>query len=97
VRRLQDEAARFPHDEELADLLRLATEAAKGAPRTPATESPPTLCPRFRIGNEIVSTITVIAHFHAAHDVTLDELRIELIYPADEAGEHTFARLAARI
>ena len=29
-----------------------------------------------------------------ARDVTLDELRVELIYPADEAAEAAFRRLA---
>ena len=42
------------------------------------------LCPRFRIGDEAVSTISVVAQFGSPLAVTLDELRIELIYPADE-------------
>jgi hypothetical protein len=32
----------------------------------------------------------VVAQFGAARDVTLDELRIELIYPADDEAEVFF-------
>jgi hypothetical protein len=39
-----------------------------------------------------VPTTVVIARFDAPAEVTLDELRIELIYPADAAAERFFRR-----
>ena len=41
-----------------------------------------------------VSLFTVIATFGTAQDVTADELRIESLFPADEATERLFAQLA---
>lgn len=95
VRRIQAEAARFPYDEELAGLVKLAAEAAHDAPRSPVTESPRVLCPHFRIGDQVVRTISVIAHFATPQDITLDEMRIELVYPADEDAEAVFAAMDA--
>jgi len=40
----------------------------------------------------LVRTISVIAQFGAPLDVTLDELRIELVYPADEDARRFFER-----
>ena len=37
-----------------------------------------------------VSLFTVIATFGTAQDVTADELRIESLFPADEATERLF-------
>ncbi len=42
-----------------------------------------------------VSLFTVIATFGTAQDVTADELRIESLFPADEATEQLFRGLAA--
>ena len=88
--RLQAEAARFPHDEELADLVDLAASAVDVRPSAPADSSSRVLCPVFRVGDELVRTISVVAQFGAPLDVTLDELRIELIYPADEEARRFF-------
>lgn len=42
-----------------------------------------------------VSLFTVIATFGTAQDVTADELRIETLFPADEATEQLFRGMAA--
>lgn len=94
VRRLQADAARFPADEGLAALVAYATAVADHVPR-PSLDGAAgrVMCPRFRIGDEVVSTISVDAQFGSPLDVTLDELRIELIYPADDRAE-SFLRAA---
>ena len=51
------------------------------------------LCPHFRIGGHVVRTISVVAQFGAAVDVTLEELRLELIYPADEEAAAVLSAL----
>jgi transcriptional regulator with XRE-family HTH domain len=53
------------------------------------------ICPRLRLGNEIVSTATMVARFGATREVTLDELSVELIFPADEAASRFFERQLA--
>lgn len=88
--RLQAEAARFPNDEVLAALVDLATDAVGYLPRPSAETSGPVLCPHFRVGTDLVRTVSVVAQFGSPMDVTLDELRIELIYPADESARRFF-------
>ena len=41
-----------------------------------------------------ISLFTVIATFGTAQDITTDELRIESLFPADEATEHLFRSMA---
>jgi transcriptional regulator with XRE-family HTH domain len=53
------------------------------------------ICPRLRLGDEIVGTVTMVARFGATRAVTLDELRVELIFPADDIANEWF-RQAAR-
>lgn len=52
------------------------------------------ICPRFRFGDRVVTTITTIARFGSARDVTLDELRVELVFPADEDSRLFFEQAA---
>ncbi len=94
ARRLQAEAARRPGDDVLAELVDLATEACRGIPEGSGSHGARVLCPHFRIGDAVVRTMTVVAQFGGALDVTLEELRIELIYPADGEAEAVFQSLA---
>jgi hypothetical protein len=48
------------------------------------------ICPDFRIGDEVVRTVSVVARFDTARELTLDELQIELTYPSDAAAERFF-------
>jgi hypothetical protein len=41
----------------------------------------------------VIRTIGMAARFDAVLEVTLDELRIELLYPADEVAEEFFRTL----
>jgi transcriptional regulator with XRE-family HTH domain len=88
--RLQAEAARFPQDQQFAGLVQLAAAAVDVRPSPQADVASRVLCPIFRFGDELVHTISVVAQFGAPLDVTLDELRIELIYPADEQARRFF-------
>ncbi|MEQ6900351.1 helix-turn-helix transcriptional regulator [Nocardioides sp. YIM 152588] len=96
IARLRAEVARFPHDEQLAALADLALDAAGDLPRPTRDVSPRVLCPVFRVGDDLVRTISVVAQFGAPTDITLDELRIELVHPADEASRRFFELLAGR-
>lgn len=48
------------------------------------------LCPWYRVGDRIVKIVGVAAHFDATTEVTLNELRIELSYPLDQASDEFF-------
>jgi len=48
------------------------------------------VCPWFRIGGTVVRTIAMTARFDHTAEVTLDELRIELMYPLDDDAERFF-------
>lgn len=86
VARLSAEAARHPSDDVLAGLADLAVDATRHLDLSPVTPAGRVLCPHFRVGGEVVRTISVVAHFGGAADVTLDELRVELIFPADDTA-----------
>ena len=48
------------------------------------------VCPWFRIDGRVVRTIALVARFDHIADVTLDELRVELMYPLDANAERFF-------
>lgn len=52
------------------------------------------VCPWFRVGDTVVRTVLLAARFDTPIEVTLDELRIELVYPLDAAAEQFFRHFA---
>jgi transcriptional regulator with XRE-family HTH domain len=88
--RLRHHLARTPFDQELRQLVTLAESVLAGVARPPTGESTLAVCPWFRIGDQIVRTIAMVARFDPIAEVTLDELRVELMYPLDEAAERFF-------
>jgi hypothetical protein len=88
--RLRRQREQAPFDEQLADLVELAEKALSGVLRPGAPPPEPALCPWFRLGEQVVKTIGIAARFDPTAEVTLDELRIELTYPLDDAAEQFF-------
>lgn len=91
VARLTADAARHPGDDELAALVDLAAAVVRHLDPSPSAPAGRVLCPHFRVGDEVVRTISVVAHFGGAADVTLDELRVELVFPADDTARRVLA------
>ena len=91
--RLRKQARVAPFDDELRDLVDLAetTLGSETISRAASGEHDIVVCPWFRVGDEVLRTIGIAARFDTAHDVTLDEIRIELLYPLDEVAERFFA------
>jgi hypothetical protein len=79
-------------------LVQRAEDLMRGVPHL-ATESASDLvvCPRFILGGQVVRTVSMVARFGNAREVTLDELRVELIFPADAEAEAFFRRAAQPI
>jgi len=92
--RLRRQRGHAPFDAELAALVDLAETALAGLPRGQAASSEPIVYPWFRVGERVVKTVGMVARFEPTTDVTLDELRVELMYPADAEADDYFRALA---
>jgi transcriptional regulator with XRE-family HTH domain len=53
-------------------------------------EDLPMICSRIRAGEEVLELFAVVVKFDTASDVTLSELRIELMYPGNDAANRFF-------
>jgi len=82
--RLRTESRHAGGDRALEDAARrLQAEAGeRPARRGPLPAAVPT---RFRIGDVELALVSTIAQFSSAEDIALADLRIELLFPADEA------------
>jgi hypothetical protein len=45
---------------------------------------------RYRLGGHLFSVFTTIAQFGTAEDIALADMRIEMLFPADEATRGMF-------
>ena len=92
LRRLRREVlADSGPDERLQELLERAESYMKDVPvGTETLGSELVACPHFRIGDQVIKTVSMVARFGTAREVTLDELRVELVFPQDEEGETFF-------
>ena len=86
-------------DPELAALWRRAqahlgdaspTRTGAGCP-----DDAPVVCPRFRVGEQVVRTIGTVMRFDTAIEQTTSELRLELMFPADDQAAAFFREMAA--
>jgi transcriptional regulator with XRE-family HTH domain len=87
--RLRRQHRLSPFDAELGRLVSLAETALAGVPR-PEPAGEPLVCPWFRIGERVVRTVAMVARFDHPAETTLDELRVELLYPMDDDAEQFF-------
>ena len=85
IHRLRAESAHMGGSAKLDSVV----EALMADPEVQAFQMPhsmPAVIPaRYRIQDQVLSMFTTIAQFSTAEDITLSELRIELMFPADEA------------
>lgn len=70
-------------------LLDRAIERLTAGPAATARDaaSPPFTPTRYRIGDATLALVSTIAQFGAAEDIVLSNLRLELMFPADEATD----------
>lgn len=96
VAALRREAARAS-DPVLTALWRRAEAHAKSIPPAEQGARPdlPVVCPRLNIGGRRVRTISTVMRFDTAIEVTVSELRVELMFPADDESERFFRERAA--
>jgi transcriptional regulator with XRE-family HTH domain len=91
---LRREAVRAS-DPALTELLRRAEGHAKAIPPPEHDARPelPVICPRLNIGGRRVRTISTVMRFDTAVEVTASELRVELMFPADDESDRFFRDL----
>jgi hypothetical protein len=98
VRHLHDEIAAVPSDTRAAALLEevLRYPGVPASWRTRQLGSVPTplLTVHFRKGDTELRFFSTITRFGTARDVTIDELRIECVFPADDSTAELCRRLA---
>ncbi len=100
IQRLRREVDEAGGDETLAGLLAGALKLAEGVPKpAPEYSDSPVLCTRLRVPGDDgevheLSVLSTIARFGTTREITLDELRIELLFPADAVTEAFFRRAA---
>jgi transcriptional regulator with XRE-family HTH domain len=85
-------AAADTGDAEAIRLLRRAEAHLRDRPARPGAYggSSPVVCPVFEVGGQVVRTISTVMRFDTAIEVTTSQLRIELMFPADDAAEAYF-------
>lgn len=89
IRHLHNQIAASPSDERakglLAEVLAYPGVPARWRTREIGAPMPPLLTTIFRKGEVELRFFSTFTTFGTAHDVTLEELRIECSFPADEA------------
>lgn len=97
IRHLHNQIAAWPSDERarglLAEVLAYPGIPAEWRAREIGAPSTPLLTTVFRKGDVELRFFSTITSFSSPHDVTLDELRIESSFPADEATAATCQEL----
>ena len=91
LRRIRREVADSGPDERLQELLERAEAYMKDVPVEPETPGDElVICAHLRFGDQVIKTVSMVARFGTAREVTLDELRVELVFPRDEEAEAFF-------
>ncbi len=82
-------------DPELTALVERALNHLADTPRpnAPTEGYPDVVSPRFRVGDKIIRTFATVMRFESAREVTLSELRVELIFPLDDESDQFFRDL----
>ena len=95
LRRIRREATNSGPEERLQELLERAEAYIKDVPvDVESRDAELAICAHFRIGDQVIKTVSMEARFGTAREVTLDELRVELVFPRDEEAEAFFRHSA---
>ena len=91
--RLRRDVAAAPDDGRLAGLLErveAATRRVPARPNEPLPSESVVLLTRVRLGGVELTTHSTFVYFGSTHDVTVDGLHLELMYPADDVTDRAF-------
>lgn len=92
LERLVLEQCQAGDDPVLAELIALVrTAVARQQWRPPARARSPVVPVRFREGARVLSFLSVVAQCGTSEDVTVRDLRLELLFPADDVTRGSFS------
>ncbi len=91
---IEKDLARFSTDPLLFSLHERLIKRAAPAPLGPSVENRPVVTVNMQIDGTRLNTISTIARFFGPLEICLDELRVELVYPADDASRAFFQSLS---
>ncbi|MEO0327431.1 MAG: helix-turn-helix transcriptional regulator [Pseudomonadota bacterium] len=91
--RLRTENTHFGSDPVLENAISRLSELLEDQHMPIETNLPPLVPTRYRLGDKTLSLFSTIAQFGTAEDLTLAELKIEMVFPADEASRQFFESL----
>jgi transcriptional regulator with XRE-family HTH domain len=89
--RLKTESIHAGGDPVLDSAAKALNAQAPFEKQTESAQLPPIVATRVRIKNEVLSFFSTIAQFGTAEDLALADLKIELLFPADELTKSLFA------
>jgi hypothetical protein len=95
IARLRTESAHFGGDPVLDDLAARLAALESSAPDTPEALAPAFIPTRYRFGDAVLSLFSTFTQFGSAEDIALSEMRIEMMFPADEPTRMVLEALAA--
>lgn len=93
--RLRTESAHYGGDPVLEAAAARLAEAAEPVPNPPSAPLPAIIATRYRLGDTELALFSTLAQFGTAEDMALAELKIELLFPEDEATRMVLEQLAA--
>jgi len=89
--RVQTELQAGGYEPELNQRVqKLATHFARHSTGVDIDRTKAVIPTRFRVGDRIISVFSTVASFGTLQDVTLDDLKIELMFPLDEVSKAYF-------
>ncbi|MDF0750980.1 helix-turn-helix transcriptional regulator [Marinobacter sp. 71-i] len=91
---LVSDASRYRGDERMQALILEIQDLLRDTPRPDMMPDSPSIRTRLNMGGEILETTTMIARFGPVNDVFLSELRVEMIFPANEGARRFFSQFA---
>lgn len=97
ARRLRTESAHLGGVPELDRVVAEIEADPAVAAYDPPSELPAIIPARYRFGDMVLSMFTTIAQFGSAEEITLADLRIELMFPADDQTRQVLENIGADI
>ena len=95
ARRLRTESAHMGGVPELDRVVAEIEADPLVAAYDPPSELPAVIPAKYRAGDMVLSMFTTIAQFGSAEEISLADLRIELMFPADEQTRQILEGMAA--
>ncbi len=83
---LKQEALHYPHPD-LPGLIQQVESYAADFKSPPLLSDSPVMCPTIIVNGRQVRTLSTVMRFDKVVNVTMAELRVELVFPADDESE----------